>query len=283
MATFSAFPLANLILGLPTKDYGLWYQVGLAVRHGLDVYPRPETGRLFPFMYPPSAAVMLGWLSMLGPFGSLLTLLLINSAAWVICIWLSVWLAAGGRGQRHPLVLIVPSLSVVVLVYNIYLLGQPNLVLLALLLGSFACLRLGRSISAGALLATAAAIKAFPILALGYLIYRRMWTASVATVAVLAAWLLIAPLPFRTPAQAVDDVVVWSKGMLFTYNTNGIAQRPFRSYSYKNQSIMALAHRLLRDMPADGESVLSKRARLAGPRPIKGLPPIDPATDLLNF
>ena len=100
---------------------------------------------------------------------------------------------------------------------------------------------------------------------------------------VLAAWLLIAPLPFRTPAQAVDDVVVWSKGMLFTYNTNGIAQRPFRSYSYKNQSIMALAHCLLRDMPADGESVLSKRARLAGPRPIKGLPPIDPATDLLNF
>ena len=206
-----------------------------------------------------------------------------NSAAWVVCIWLSVWLAAGTRARRHPLVVIVPSLSIIVLVYNIYLLGQPNLVLLALLLGSFACLRLGRPIGAGALLATAAAIKAFPILALGYLIYRRMWTASVATVAVLAAWLLIAPLPFRTPAQAVDDLVVWSKGMLFTYNTNGIAQRPFRSYSYKNQSIMALAHRLLRDMPADGESVLSKRARLAGPRPLKGLPPIDPSTDLLTF
>jgi hypothetical protein len=283
MVTFSAFPLGNLFLGLPTKDYGLWYQVGLALRHGLDVYPRPETGRLFPFMYPPSAAAMLAWISMLGPFGSLLILLLVNSAAWAICILLSVWLSAGTWAQRHPLVLIVPSLSVVVLVYNIYLLGQPNLVLLALLLGSFACLRIGRPIGAGALLATAAAIKAFPILALGYLVYRRMWRASAATVAVLAAWLLIAPLPFRTPAQAVDDVVVWSKGMLFTYNTNGIAQRPFRSYSYKNQSIMALAHRLLRDMPADGESVLSKRVRLAGPRPIKGLPPIDPATDLLNI
>ena len=33
-------------------------------------------------MYPPSAAAMLAWLSMLGPFGSLLTLLLVNSAAW---------------------------------------------------------------------------------------------------------------------------------------------------------------------------------------------------------
>ena len=134
-------------------------------------------------------------------------------------------------------------------------------------------------------MATAAAIKAFPILALGYLVYRRMWTASAATVAVLAAWLLVAPLPFRTPAQAVDDLVVWSQGMVFTYNSHGIAQRPFRSYSYKNQSIMALAHRLLRDVPADGESVLSRKARAghAGARPTKGLPPVDPSTDLLTF
>ena len=60
------FPLANMLLGLSTKDYGLWYQVGRAVRQGLDVYPRPESGRLFPFMYPPSAAAMLGVLSLLG-------------------------------------------------------------------------------------------------------------------------------------------------------------------------------------------------------------------------
>jgi hypothetical protein len=55
------------------------------------------------------------------------------------------------------------------------------------------------------------------------------------------------------------DVKVWAGGMLFTYNKQGIAQRPFRSYSYKNQSIMAMAHRLLRDVPADGEAVLAKR------------------------
>ncbi len=76
------------------------------------------------------------------------------------------------------------------------------------------------------------------------------------TLAALAAWLLIVPLPFRTPSQAVRDVKVWAGGMLFTYNAKGIAQRPFRSYSYKNQSIMALAHRFLRDVPADGEAVL---------------------------
>ena len=285
MLVFSAFPIANLVLGLATKDYNLWYQVGLAMRRGLDVYPSPESGRLFPFMYPPSAAAMLAWVSMLGRTGSLMALVLVNSAAWLASIALSVWLAVKPGVRRHPLIMIVPSLSIIVLVHNIYLLGQPNLLLLALMLGAFACLRRGHNFGAGALVATAAAIKAFPIMVLGYLVYRRMWAASAATVAVLAAWLLIAPLPFRTPAQAVDDVVVWSKGMLFTYDSYGIAQRPFRSYSYKNQSIMALSHRLLRDVPADGESVLShhSRAGRSGSRPTKGLPPIDPSTDLLTF
>ncbi len=282
---FSAFPIANLVLGYPTKDYGLWYQVGLAVRQGFDVYPRPESGRLFPFMYPPSAAAMLAWISMLGRSGSLLALVLVNSAAWLASIAFSVYLVVKPGRRRHPLVVILPSLSIVVLVHNIYLLGQPNLLLLALLLGAFACLQHARPVWAGVLVATAAAIKAFPIMALGYLIYRRMWAASAATVVTLAAWLLIAPLPFRSPEQAVDDVVVWSKGMLFTYNSYGIAQRPFRSYSYKNQSIMALLHRLLRDVPADGEAVLSRHAkeRQARPRPTKGLAAVDPATDLLSY
>src|SRR5262249_30327270 len=165
----------------------------------------------------------------------------------------------------HPLVLIVPSVAIIALIHNTYLLGQPNLLLLALLLVAFACLCRGREVTAGAIFATAAAIKAFPILALPYLVYRRMWTASVATVLFLTAWLLFAPLPFRTAHQTIDDLVVWSKGMVFTYSSDGIAQRPIRSYSYKNQSLMALAHRLLTNVPADGEAVLSRRAKTAKP------------------
>src|SRR5262249_15528013 len=159
------------------------------------------TGRLFPFMYPPSAAAMLGLLSRLGPVGMLIALVMVYSASWIACIGLAAWLAAGPGGRRHPLVVILPTLSGIVLIPNIYLLGPPTLMLLALWLGAFACLRLGREVAAGALVATAAAIKAFPILVLGYLVYRQMWKASIATVVALAAWLLIAPLPFRTPAQ----------------------------------------------------------------------------------
>ncbi|WP_337176988.1 glycosyltransferase family 87 protein [Paludisphaera sp.] len=259
MVVFSAPPLVNLFRGEPNKDYSLWYQVGAALRGGLEIYPDPESNRLFPFMYPPSAAAMLGYISYLGPYLTGILLVLIHSAAWVGAVMLSVRLATGRATGRDPLLYIVPSLAIVALIHNTYLLGQPNLTLLTLLLAAFACLQKGRDVSAGVLVATGTAIKAFPLLALGYLVYRRRWKASAATVVALAAWLLVAPLPFRTPAQALRDVKVWTGGMLFTYNKQGIAQRPFRSYSYKNQSIMAMSHRLLRDVPADGEAVLSKR------------------------
>jgi Glycosyltransferase family 87 len=259
MVVFSAPPLYNVALGKPNKDYGLWYQVGAALRKGYDIYPDPSSGRLFPFMYPPSAAALLGYVSYVGEYGTIFLLTLVHSIAWLGAIVLSVKLATGGKASgRNPLLYVVPSLCIVALIHNSYMLGQPNLTLLTLLLAAFYCLQKGRDGWAGALVATGAAIKAFPILALGYLVYRRKWRASAAAVAALAAWLLVVPLPFRTPAQAVRDVKVWAGGMLFTYNSKGIAQRPFRSFSYKNQSIMALAHRFLRDVPADGEAVLSR-------------------------
>jgi hypothetical protein len=259
MVVFSAIPMTIDLRGKPNKDYSLWYQVGVAIRQGIDIYPDPATGRLFPFMYPPSAAAMLGFISVLGKHGSTLVLVLGHSAAWIGAIILSTWLATGGRASRqHPFLYVLPSLCIIALIHNTYLLGQPNLSLLTLLLGAFACLRIGRQSWAGILIATATAIKAFPILALGYLVYRRMWRATAITLLSLALWLLVVPLCFRTPEQAVRDVAVWSRGMVFTYNAQGIAQRPFRSFSYKNQSIMAMAHRLFRDVPADGEKVLSE-------------------------
>jgi hypothetical protein len=281
MIVFSAIPLTIDLLGQPNKDYSLWYQVGVALRQGLNIYPEPSTGRLFPFMYPPSAAAILGFLSLLGKHGTTLVLVLTHSAAWIGAILLSVWLATGGKvARQHPLLYFLPSLGIIALVHNTYLLGQPNLALLTLLLGAFACLRLRSEAAAGVLVATAAAIKAFPILALGYLLYRRMWRASLATFAALFVWLLIIPLAFRTPAQAVSDLAVWARGMIFTYNDQGIAQRPYRSFSYKNQSLMALAHRLLRDVPADGEKVLSEHiaAHRRG-QPLRGLLP-DGSIDL---
>ena len=109
------------------------------------------------------------------------------------------------------------------------------------------------------LVATAAAIKAFPILVLGYLIYRRMWKAAAATIIALAAWLLLAPLPFRTPAQAVDDWSSGRRGWSSHTTPTGSPSAHFGRTVTRTSRSWRVAHRLLRDVPADGESVLARQ------------------------
>src|SRR5262249_60741401 len=76
-------------------------------------------------------------------------------------------------------------------------LGQPTLVLLALMLGIFVALRAKHDLVAGGLIAIAAAIKAFPVLAIFYLVYRHYWKAAISLVATLVFLLLVLPAPIR--------------------------------------------------------------------------------------
>src|SRR5262249_57729655 len=134
-------------------------------------------------MYPPPCALFLGGVSLLGQAGLILLLVAINSAAWFYSARLSAILAGGESGARNVWLYLVPNLLVIVYIWSSYHLGQPNLVLLALMLGAFVALRTERQILAGCLIAVAAAIKAFPILAIVYLLYRRYWRAAVGLVA----------------------------------------------------------------------------------------------------
>ncbi len=104
------------------------------------------------------------------------------------------------------------------------------------------------------MIAFAAAVKAFPVMAVGYLVYRRMWKATAALVVALTLMVIVLPMPFRGIAGAYEDVATWTQGMVFRYDSGSIAQRPERGFGFKNQSLMALANRLLRDIPADAEA-----------------------------
>ena len=66
--------------------------------------------------------------------------------------------------------------------------------------------------------------------------------------------MLALPMPFRGVAGAFEDAGTWTMGMVLRYDAGGIAQRPERGFGHKNQSLMALANRLLRAIPADGEA-----------------------------
>ena len=261
MIGFSVAPLYNVLMHRPfNKDYDLWQWTGRVVRVGGEIYPADQ--HLFPFMYPPSCAAMLAPIGGLSRLAFVAMLLLLNAASWALCILGSVFLATGRvRGQRLELSLL-PSLAVIPFVNDMFLLGQPALLLLALLLGAFACLRRGRPTAAGALVAIAAAIKAYPILVAGYLIYRRQWRATAALGVTLLALLFVLPLAFRPPAGVVDDFGRWTRGMLFKYDQRTIGQRPERAYSFKNQSIQATVHRLARPVLANGEDAHVWRVNL---------------------
>ncbi|HEV3409099.1 MAG TPA: glycosyltransferase 87 family protein [Chthoniobacterales bacterium] len=252
-ATFAFFPIANaLIPGKSIKDYELWYDTGQRMLHGEPIYPLKRSGK-FPFMYPPAAAAMLAPLSALGQIGFILALLAITAAAWFASIALAARLASGSWRRAHLLVYVIPSLLVIVFVWSNFHIGQPTLVLLALLLGAFVALQEKRQMLAGALIAVAAAIKAFPFVAIAYLVWRRYWIATVSLLVTLALLLFVLPAPFRGLAQASADVKRWTEGMLLKYDEEGVAQRPGRSNSWKNQSIFGLANRLLRHVDADDQ------------------------------
>jgi hypothetical protein len=249
LAVLVIVPVRHSVLDHSTKDYGVWFETGQTVLAGGEIYP--DRFKKFPFMYPPPCALFLAPVSALGRTGLVITLALLNAAAWTASIIFAVRLATGNWKRGHLLVYLIPSLIMGAHVWGNFLLGQPSLVLLALMLGAFIALQRTWDVAAGTCVAVAAAIKAFPAIALVYLVYRRYWKAAGAMVIASAFFLIVLPLPFRGYAAAKQDVERWSNGMLFKYDESGVGQRLGRSTSWKNQSIWGLANRLLRHVEYD--------------------------------
>ena len=249
LVVYGGIPVANALLEESIKDYDLWYDTGQQVLRGEAIYPKRKLK--FPFMYPPSCALFLAPVSLLGQTGLIVTLVLVNAAAWTASILLAVRLATGQWTRQHLLLYAIPSVVIAVYAWSNFHLGQPTLVLLALMLGAFVALQARRSVLAGALIAVAAAIKAFPFILIVYLLYRRYWVAAASLVVTLAFLLIVLPTPFRGFEQARHDLQRWTEGMLLKYDDSGMAQRPGRSNSWKNQSIFGVANRLLRHVDYD--------------------------------
>jgi hypothetical protein len=243
--TFTLLPFVRFLHSGTDMDYRPWFDAGQTVLRGGELYPHTQN---FPFMYPPTCALLLAAPAFFGKPALILILSALNTMAWILCIRFSSTLISEHRGQNAPIV--IANFIVIPFVWSSYHLGQPSLVLLALMLGAFLSLRHGQEILAGALVALAVAIKAFPLLAIFYFVYRRYWTAAISLVIALVILLFLLPIPFRGWHQTLNDARDWQRGMLH-YEQGGIAQRPERGYTWKNQSIFGLANRLLRRVSVD--------------------------------
>lgn len=254
------------------KDYPLWYATGRAFLAGDDYYP-PAAGTVFPFMYPPFAGLLLGLLSTLGAGGMLVALVLLNVACVAVAVELSVRLATG-TGDVPLWLRVVPAAIVLFSINDMFLLGQPNLGLLCLILGGLMLARSGRGIAGGGLLAAATAIKAFPAVVIVYLIWRRYWTAAAAMVAFTALFLVPLPATVRGWDRSVTELKRWADGMLFKQGESGFGQRPEQSLGWRNQSLFGVTHRLLRPVNAYADEMIAPKEKYA---PALKLPPEDAA------
>jgi hypothetical protein len=245
--TFTLLPFVRFLRSGTDMDYRTWFDAGQTVLRGGEIYPR---GQDFPFMYPPTCALLLALPAFFGKAALILILSSLNTMAWILCIRFSSALMSELRAQNAPIV--IATFIVMPFVWSSYHLGQPGLVLLVLMLGAFLSLRHRHEILTGVLVALAVAIKAFPLLAILYLVYRRYWVASISLVIALVILFFLLPIPFRGWHQTLNDARDWQRGML-RYEQSGIAQRPARGYSWKNQSIFGVTNRLLRRVSVDDE------------------------------
>ncbi|PYK58882.1 MAG: hypothetical protein DME43_10205, partial [Verrucomicrobia bacterium] len=138
---FTLVPFVRFLHSGTQMDYRTWFDAGQTVLRGDELYPHTQN---FPFMYPPTCALLLAAPAFFGKPGLILILSSLNTMAWILCIRFSSKLMSEQRAQNAPIV--IASFIVIPFVWSSYHLGQPSLVLLALMLGAFLGLRQGHEI-----------------------------------------------------------------------------------------------------------------------------------------
>ncbi len=254
------------------KDYPLWYFVGRTVVEdgGLrtpdggpwTLYPT-EPGKAYPFMYPPFAAVCLAVLSLLGPTGMLVALLLLHVLSLGVAIELSVRLVAG-TGNVSVWLRVIPAALCLFFINDMFLLGQPNLGLLCLVLGGLMLTRTGKpgqQLLGGGLFALATALKAFPAVVIVYLLWRRQWAAAASMVGFCVLFFVAVPAGVRGWDRSMGELKQWADGMLFKQGESGVGQRPEQSVGWRNQSLLGVTNRLLRPANAKAEETSNETKR----------------------
>ena len=227
-----------------TKDYPLWFWAGQQVLHGGNLYPS-DPSTYFDFIYPPLPAVLLAIPSYFGKLALYACLSALNIVAWWMTAQFSNAMTGSGR-TPGPVLFALPAVITITSVFDMFDLGQPNLILLAMMLYGFWLLQHERPWMSGSMFALATAIKVFPVAVLPYLLWRRRWASAAGMVIFLGVFLFVVPAPVRGFQHNVSELKTWFQGMVGSSSEQGFGQRGEQNWSWVNQSIIAVTHRLTR-------------------------------------
>jgi hypothetical protein len=110
----------------------------------------------------------------------------------------------------------------------------------------FWLLQNNRPWSSGGLFALATAIKVFPVAVLPYLVWRRQWASAASMIIFLVILLFVAPAPIRGFQHNLSELKTWYQGMVGSSSEHGFGQRDDQNWSWMNQSLISLTHRVAR-------------------------------------
>ena len=248
---FSVAPIINAVLyENDNKDYSHWYLIGQSVLSGQPLYEDVRNGEP-EYMYPPTAAVLFyAPLSILGHTGFVGALCFLTALSWGFTVWAATVLVRGKWEASLRIDTILPGLAVAPYVWDIQLLGQTNLVLLALSLGAFLLVRQKHLVGSGSLFGMAVALKAFPLPAIAYFVVRRKWTSVAASILSIVLFVWFLPGVYRGFERNTRELNQWASLMILDKSGETMAGRSSIGFTRRNQSLVSVSHRLLRHVDA---------------------------------
>jgi hypothetical protein len=209
------------------------------------------------YLYPPTFACAVAPLGLLTYRGALVIWVVLNG---LLVVWVGLGLErvlsfhASAWGRLAALLLVVRPLEAD------FSNGNANLLVLAILLGSFELARRGRPVLAGGALALAILSKVSPVLVLPWAFSSRRWSYVGGAALGLAFWGLLVPGLVLGPRGLEEAWRAWA-GVTLRHmdpRSTSYAEEPAGGYE-PGQSLRALLHRLLRrsDATAHDEAAIS--------------------------
>jgi Glycosyltransferase family 87 len=177
------------------RDFSNYYESAWAMRHGIDPYSTNltpigaqlglETNWLVHASETPPFLLCFEPLTRMRPRVAFWIWIAINFSALTIAMYL---LLACRRGLSGRTALLLTGLMLMSAPVNLnFYWGQSQLIVLALMVAAMRAMERDRDGAAGLLIAAAALLRAYPLLLVGYFVFRRKWRAVIFATAGIAA------------------------------------------------------------------------------------------------